>query len=169
MAMTDEERQRDFEKTGRLITRNGHQIVKWLKHPYGPIADPRLISKTIKRFRELGIRFTSTGGPLRFEDPSGSGTIYIDYIFENAECLIAMKIQSTPTVQDIARHNKNIEMLRKGSSREKVPRIIQGAMAGRIYPEAVKDATWAAGMYVIEQWGNTMRIVPREGFTPAQW
>ncbi len=27
-----EERQRDFEKTGRMFTKNGHQIVKWLKH-----------------------------------------------------------------------------------------------------------------------------------------
>jgi hypothetical protein len=38
-----------------------------------------------------------------------------------------------------------------------------------VFPAEVKEATIEAGMYVIEQSGDTVRISIPEGFKPREW
>ena len=44
-----------------------------------------------------------------------------------------------------------------------------GAIAGAIFGSEEKKATIEAGLYVIEQTGDTMRINVPDGFVPRKW
>jgi len=44
-----------------------------------------------------------------------------------------------------------------------------GAIAGAIFGTAEKKATIEAGLYVIKQSGDTMKIDVLEGFVPREW
>jgi hypothetical protein len=48
-------------------------------------------------------------------------------------------------------------------------RKLRGAIAGAIYGKTVKEAVLEAGMYVIAQSGDTMKIEIPDGFTPRDW
>jgi hypothetical protein len=47
--------------------------------------------------------------------------------------------------------------------------VIKGAIAGAIFGAAEKKATMEAGLYVVEQSGDTMKIDVPEDFVPREW
>ncbi|MDR1956065.1 MAG: hypothetical protein LBQ30_04350, partial [Treponema sp.] len=63
-----------------------------------------------------------------------------------------------PTEKDVAEHIKRLEFLRSHKDKNGDKREIRGAIAGAIMPEAVRRAALGAGLYVIEQSGDTVRI-----------
>jgi hypothetical protein len=69
--------------------------------------------------------------------------------------------------QDIPHHIRRLEILRQARGQDK--RKIEGAIAGAVFPGAVKKAVAAEGLYVIEQSGDTMMLDVPEGFTPRVW
>jgi hypothetical protein len=48
-------------------------------------------------------------------------------------------------------------------------RQVEGAIAGTIFDTEVKKAVIEAGLFVIEQSGDTMKINVPDGFIPRRW
>ena len=48
-------------------------------------------------------------------------------------------------------------------------RKIHGAIAGAVFTKGVKKLTLEAGMYVLEQSGDTMKMDVPKGFVPREW
>jgi predicted GTPase len=69
-----------------------------------------------------------------------------------------------------AHHIVRLEILRDWrEKRQEKPKRILGAIAGAVFPSNLKEAVIEAGLYVIEQSGDTMQISVPDGFKPREW
>jgi hypothetical protein len=83
---------------------------------------------------------------------------------------MAVEVKSKPAEKDIAHHIRRLEILRDYRNRQQEkPKRILGAIAGAVFPASLKEAVIEAGLYAIEQSGDTMRITVPEGFKPREW
>ena len=165
-----QETDRRMQETDRLITKTGKQIGE-LGNRFGEIAE-HLVAPGIKeRFNELGYHFRSmASGGYRIFNTDGSVKTEIDIILENDESVIAVEVKAKPKVKDVEHHIRRLEILREFRGQKfNDERKIMGAIAGAIFGEDEKTAAIEAGMYVIEQSGDTMKINIPEGFIPKEW
>jgi hypothetical protein len=153
-------------KLERLSARNSKQI-GGLHRRFCQLAEHLVAPGIWKRFNELGhhFQFVSSKG-WEIKDETGRTLAQIDLVLENSDLIIAIEVKSTPSVNDVAHHAKRIEIMRNALKKTNDGRKIQAAIAGAIYIDQVKKAVWEAGFYVIEQSGDTMKIVMPEGWQP---
>ena len=78
-------------------------------------------------------------------------------------------VETHPKVKDVELHIRRLEIVREFRSKINDNRKIQDAIAGAIFGLDEKKATIEAGLYVIEQSGDTMKIDVPEGFVPREW
>jgi len=158
-----------WEETKRMIEENGRQI-GGLHRSFGQLAEHLVAPNIHKRFNDLGHHFgeVSPGG-LRIFDENGKTKTEIDLLLENGETIIAVEVKTKPAVKDIEHHIKRLEILRDHRRGINDKRKIIGAIAGAIFGTEEKKATLDAGLYVLEQSGDTMKIEAPEGFVPKAW
>ena len=160
------ETDRRLKEAERLVTKNGEQI-GGLHNSFGNLAEHLVAPGITRRFNELGYHFDCVAERgLRFYE-KGKIKAEIDIILENGDYIIAVEVKSSPKERDIEHHIQRLTMLRKYRQGDK--RKILGAIAGAVFPKDVKEAVLSAGIYVLEQSGDTMQIDVPDGFLPAEW
>ena len=90
-------------------------------------------------------------------------------LLENGDAIMAVEVKAQPAVKDIAHHLKRLEILREHRDKLNDRRKILGAIAGAMFGGPEKEATLEAGLFVIEQSGDTMKIDVPDGFVPREW
>jgi hypothetical protein len=80
-----------------------------------------------------------------------------------------VEVKYKPRNADIDSFVKRLEVLRQYKDEIRDKRGIRGAIAGAVFRDSVKKAVLKAGLYVIEQTGDTVRISIPEGFKPKEW
>jgi hypothetical protein len=158
------------EKTERTVNRVGKQMGE-LHNRFGELAEHLVAPGIIKRFNELGYHFDDTiAERVRILDRTGQKILTeIDLLLENGEYSIAVEVKTRPAEKDVAHQERRLEILREHKNRRNDGRKIRGAIAGAVFPQEVKDAVLAAGLYVIEQSGDTMMINVPDDFSPREW
>lgn len=154
----------------RIVNRNSRQMGD-LHRRFGQLAEHLVAPNINKRFNELGYHFGSYApGGFKLEDERGKVIAEIDILLENGETIMAVEVKTTPAVKDVEHHIRRLEILRDARRRiNNDTRKIRGAIAGAIFGADEKKATIEAGLYVIEQSGDTMKIEVPEGFVPGEW
>jgi hypothetical protein len=157
-------------ETERAIDRVGRQMGD-LHNRFGELAEHLVAPGIIRRFNELGYHFDDTiAERVRLLDRSGQKILTeIDLLLENGEYSIAVEVKSRATEKDVAHHENRLKILREHKDRRNDRRKIRGAIAAAVFPEEAKAAALEAGLYVIEQSGDTMKINVPEDFTPREW
>ena len=160
-----------LKKTEQLIEDLGRQM-GGLHNSFGELAEHLVAPGVVSRFNELGFHFdTIADRGLKLCDKNGNIKAEIDILLENSACIIAVEVKSSPRIEgkdcDIEHHKKRLTILREHRQGDK--RKILGAIAGAVFNKGVKEAILAAGLYVLEQSGDTMEIIVPEGFKPAEW
>jgi hypothetical protein len=157
-------------KTEKVVDRVGRQMGD-LHNRFGELAEHLVAPGIIRRFNELGYHFDDTiAERVRLLDSTGQKILTeIDLLLENGEYSIAVEVKSRPTEKDVTHHENRLKILREHKNRRNDRRKIRGAIAGAVFPEDEKAAALEAGLYVIEQSGDTMKINVPEGFTPRDW
>ena len=164
-----EENDKRKEETDRYMRRLNKQMGD-LHNRFGEIAEHLVAPNIYKRFNELGYHFGSyTHGVHKIFDESGKIRAEFDILLENGEYIIAVEVKTKPTEKDIQRHIERLGILREHRNKINDHRIIQGAIAGAIFPKDIKEKSIEAGFFVIEQSGDTMKIEIPEGFIPREW
>ena len=162
-------RQKEWEKTERVVRRTNKQMGD-LHRRFGELAEHLVAPNIHKRFNELGYHFGShSPGGLRIFDEKGKTKAEIDLLLENGETIMAVEVKAKPAVKDVEHHIKRLELLCEHRREINDKRTIQGAIAGAIFGDNEKTATLEAGLYVVEQSGDTMRIDLPDGFAPREW
>jgi hypothetical protein len=166
-----QERIERYKELNRIVRRNSKQMGD-LHRRFGQLAEHLVVPGIAKRFNELGYNFGSMlpKGQKIFDEKTGKIKTEIDLILENGKTILAVEVKTRPVIQDVEHHIKRLEILRdhrRGISNDH--RKVQGAIAGAIYEDDVKEAVREAGMYVIEQSGDTMKIDMPDGFIPREW
>lgn len=164
------ETEQRFRETERMQKRLGKQMGD-LHNSFGKIAEHLVAPGIVKRFNELGFHFseiTRKGAAITNEEGT-KVRAEIDILLQNGEYAIAIEVKTKPVEKDVEHHINRLKILREVLNKTNDSRKILGAIAGAIFPQKVKDLTLEAGMYVIEQSGDTMKIDVPGGFIPKEW
>ena len=159
-----------LKETERIVKRNGKQMGD-LHRRFGQLAEHLVAPGIAKRFNELGYDFNimATKGQKIYDSKTGKIKTEIDLVLENGKTIMAVEVKIRPVIQDVEHHIRRLEILRDSRHGLNDQRKVQGAIAGAIYEDDVKKAVREAGLYVIEQSGDTMKIDMPDDFIPREW
>ncbi|MDR3165167.1 MAG: hypothetical protein LBU13_06280 [Synergistaceae bacterium] len=159
------------EETDRQIKETNKQIGN-LGNRFGELAEHLVSPNIVQKFNALGFHFDDISSGLRkvIEDEgSGQKIAEFDILLENEESIIGVEVKTKPSRDDAADHVRRLKILRLNRDRKGDKRKIHGALAGAIMSDTVKTAALEAGLYVIIQTGDTVKIDIPEGFIPKTW
>ncbi|MCL2205366.1 MAG: hypothetical protein FWB82_02460 [Treponema sp.] len=169
MKQLSQETDRQIQEAAKVVRRNGKQMGD-LHRRFGELAEHLVAPNIHKRFNELGYHFGSCSpGGMKIFDKQGNTKTEIDLVMENGNTIMALEVKTKPTVKDVGHHIKRLEILRDARRGLNDKRVIKGAIAGAIFGAAEKKATMEAGLYVVEQSGDTMKIDVPEDFVAREW
>ena len=158
-----------IQETDRIIKDLGRQMGD-LHNTFGEIAEHLVAPGIADRFNELNYHFDAVSpGGHRILDDKGKIKTEIDIVLENSNCIMAVEVKTKPKVQDVEHHIRRLEILRQHRNKHNDKRTIKGAIAGAVFGSAEKQATLEAGLYVLEQSGDTMKLELPDGFIPKEW
>ena len=168
-AQLQRENARQQEETARQMKETDRQL-GGLHNRFGEIAEHLVKPGINTRFNELGYHFDEIAeGNYKIQGEDGKIKAEIDLLLQNDDTVMAVEVKATPKINHIEEHIKRIEILRDHRRKRNDQRQVEGAIAGAIFAAEVKKATIEAGLYVIEQSGDTMKIEVPEGFIPRRW
>jgi len=165
------EADKELRDIKRIVKRNSKQMGD-LHQRFGQLAEHLVAPGIAKRFNELGYHFSAMApkGQKIFDEKTEKIKTQIDLLLENGNTIMAVEVKTRPVIQDVEHHIKRLEILRDHRREvSKDYRKVQGAIAGAVFEDNVKIAVREAGMYVIEQSGDTMKIDMPDGFIPREW
>ena len=142
----------------------------FITNRFGELAEHLVAPSIHKRFNELGFFFEEVSpGGVKIIGENGKTKTEIDLLLQNGETVIALEVKAKPAVKDVEHHIKRLEILRDHRRKKNDNRKIYGAIAGAIFGIEEKKATIEAGLFVVEQSGDTMKIEMPDGFVPREW
>ena len=161
-----------FGETDRKIKENDKRV-GGLGRSYGKLVEHLVGPGIVKRFGEQGYRFDGVKKQRhKLFDADGDTQTEIDLLLENDDTVIAVEVKSRPDrdAEYLGRHLERLEIMRMHGKEEgwEGKRIL-GAIAGAIFEPHMRNTTLKAGLFVIEQSGDTMKMEVPEGFVPKEW
>ncbi|MDR0651795.1 MAG: hypothetical protein LBG12_00670 [Synergistaceae bacterium] len=171
MQETDRKIREMNEETARQIKETNRQI-GGLGNRFGELAEHLVAPNIVQKFNDLGFHFDDISAGLRQvieDESSGQKIAEFDILLENGESVIGVEVKSKPSCDDVEDHLQRLRILRINKDRKNDKRKIYGALAGAIMPSTVKTAALKAGIYVITQTGDTVKIDVPEDFIPRAW
>ncbi|MDR2176399.1 MAG: LUC7 domain-containing protein [Synergistaceae bacterium] len=165
-----QETDRKIQEVARQMKATDERFGK-LGHRFGELAEHLAAPNIIQKFNALGFHFDDISGLRRIIKDEGSGQkiAEFDILLENGESIIGVEVKSRPSERDVEDHVRRLEILRLNKDKKGDKRKIYGALAGAIMLEGVKTSILKAGLYVVTQTGDTVKIDVPEGFTPKAW
>ncbi|MDR3164414.1 MAG: hypothetical protein LBU13_02450 [Synergistaceae bacterium] len=161
---TDRQIKWQIKETNKQIEKLGNRLGELAEH----LVSPNIVEK----FNALGFHFDDISSGLRqvIEDEgSGKKIAEFDILLENGESIIGVEVKSKPSYDDVGDHVQRLKILRLNRDKKGDKRKIHGALAGAVMPDNIKSAALKAGLYVITQTGDTVKIDVPEGFIPKAW
>jgi len=163
------ETDRQLKETDRQIKETGKRM-GYLDNRFGELAEHLVAPGISKRFNELGYHFGSMSpGGYKIFGEDGNTKTEIDLLLENGSTIIAVEVKVKPVAKDVEHHIERLKILREFRDKLNDKRKIMGAIAGAIFGTTEKKTALNAGLYVIEQSGDTMKIDVPHGFVPSEW
>jgi hypothetical protein len=161
---------RQIKETDRQMKATDERFGK-LGNRFGELAEHLVAPNIVQKFNALGFHFDDISGLRRIIKDEGSGQkiAEFDILLENGESIIGVEVKSKPSSDDVQDHVRRLEILRLNKDKKGDKRKIHGALAGAIMTDNVKNFALKAGLYVITQTGDTVKIDVPEGFTPKAW
>jgi hypothetical protein len=162
-----------IKETGRQLTESKKELDKRLGdlgNRFGELAEHLVAPNISEKFNALGYHFDAiaTKG-CEIKDPLGKTYAEVDILLQNTDYTLAVEVKSKPAEKDVSAHLKRLEILRRWADKHHDRRKIRGALAGAIMSKSVKQSALKAGLYVIVQTGDTVKIDIPDGFTPREW
>ena len=152
---------RRMKETDRKIGELGNR--------FGELAEHLVVPSIKEKFNGLGFTFEQISQDIQITDAKGIFLAEIDILLENGSIVIAVEVKSKPDYKDIDAHIERMEVLRRRADTRGDSRKFQGAIAGVIMKAEVRKYAHNAGFYVIEQSGDTVKIIIPSGFKPREW
>jgi hypothetical protein len=158
----DRETDRQMKETNRKMGELGYR--------FGELAEHLVAPSIHEKFNALGYHFDAVfPGGSEIKDPGSDTYVEIDILLQNTECMVAVEVKSKFLEKDVDTHVKRLEILRRWADKHHDQRKIRGAAAGAIMSREVRHYALKAGLYVIVQTGDTVKIDIPKGFIPRDW
>ena len=163
-----EKRQKEWEKLEKQMKETDRKIGE-MSNRFGELAEHLVAPNILEKFQALGFTFEEISQNKRITDSSGNDIAEIDLLLENGDIVMAVEVKAKPIQKDIDRHIERIEVLRKKADKRNDTRKFQGAIAGAIMTNEVRNYIHRAGFYAIEQTGDTVKINIPKDFIAREW
>jgi hypothetical protein len=161
------ETDRQMKETDRKMKETDRKMGD-LGNRFGELAEHLVAPNIMEKFNALGYDFDDISTGRRVKCPNGD-SMEVDILLENETYSIAVEVKAKAKDQDIDHHIKRLEFLRRYKDKHRDSRKLLGAIAGAIMPESVRNYALKAGLYVIEQTGDTVKIDSPPEFIPREW
>jgi hypothetical protein len=170
MQKLSEETDRKIQEVAKQLKETDIRIGK-LGNRFGELAEHLVAPNIIQKFNALGFHFDEIYGLRQVINDEGSGQkiAEFDILLENGDSIIGVEVKTKPSYDDVEDHVHRLKILRLNKDKKGDKRKIHGAIAGAIMPSSVRTAALKAGLYVITQTGDTVKIDVPEGFVPHAW
>jgi Holliday junction resolvase-like predicted endonuclease len=158
-----------LDRTERIVKKNGKQM-GGLSNDLGALAENMVGPELAKRFNELEgyHQIVMVNKGFKIYEENWKLKTQVDVLLENGEMVIAVEVKLKPLEKHIEHHIKQLNILKEfWISAKKEHKKFLGGIAGAIWDDAVKIAVHDAGLFVIEQSGNALRLDMPEGWAPA--
>ena len=163
-----EETDKQMKETDKRMKETDKKIGA-LGNRFGELAE-HLVAPSIKeKFNALGFTFEQISQNHQISDSINHCFTEIDLMLENGDTVMVVEVKAKPLQNDIKEHVKRMELLRSRADARNDRRKFQGAIAGAIMTNSVRDNIHKAGFYAIEQTGDTVKINNPEGFKAREW
>jgi len=136
---------------------------------FGEIYEHLVAPAIEERLGELGFIFNQVSQRSKFYDASGKPLAEIDLLLENNDVIVVVGVTENPSDDFIMEQEKKSETLREFFRGKNDERRILGAVAGAAFGTEQRRAALKAGLFVIVQAGDTMRMDIPDGFKPREW
>jgi hypothetical protein len=169
-----EETDRQMKETSRKMEETDRQMKEtdrklgYLGNRFGELAEHLVAPNIMEKFNALGYDFDYISTDHIIKRPNGE-SVEVDILLENETHSIAVEVKAKPKDLDIDKHINRLEFLRGYKDKFRDSRKLLGAIAGAIMPDSVRNYALKAGLYVIEQTGDTVKIDNPQGFVPREW
>ncbi|MCL1818699.1 MAG: hypothetical protein FWG35_07190 [Spirochaetaceae bacterium] len=163
------ETDRQMKETDRQMKETDRRFGE-LGNRFGELAEHLVAPGIVEKFNALGFHFTRDTENNTFRDPETGKTLAeVDIVLENGDIVIAVEVKSKPQSRDVDDHLRRMDVLRRLADLRRDSRKYRGAMAGAILTDETRDYAQKAGLYVLQQSGDTMKLNIPEGFVPREW
>jgi ribosome-associated translation inhibitor RaiA len=162
-----QETARRQEETDRQI-KETHKQIGELGNKFGAVVEHMMIPNLKEKFNALGYEFGKVSTNVLIETKEEGTIAEIDIFLENGDCAMAVEVKSQPTTEGIRNQCKRMERLRKYSDKRNDKRKLYGAVAGAIFNSYARNYALKQGLYLIEQSGDTVRIIEPSGENTAK-
>ena len=159
------ERQKETDLQMKITDRK----IGELGNRFGELAEHLVAPSICEKFGALHFNFEHISQNHVIRTAEGQCIEEIDLLLENGDTVMAVEVKAKPGQKDVDDHIGRMEVLRQRADIRHDTRKFQGAIAGAIMSEAVRDYAHNTGFYVIEQTGDTVKITIPENFTPREW
>ena len=156
-----------MKETDRRMKETDRKIGE-LGNRFGELAEHLVAPSIMEKFNALNFNFENISQNHKISD-KGQFLAEIDILLENGDTVIAVEVKSRPLQKDVDEHVSRMEILRRRADIRHDRRKFQGAIAGAIMQDAVRNYAHKNGFYVIEQTGDTVKINIPEDFVPREW
>ena len=142
----------------------------YLNNRFGELVEHLIVPNMTEKFNELGFDFVRSLENLKIRESGNPNTLAeIDILLESDNIALAIEVKAKPKQGDVDDFLLKMGVLRRNADKRGDRRKFQGALAGAIMGESVRAHALKCGFYVVEQTGDTVRIVTPEGFKPREW
>ena len=172
----DYERQKEsLDRVSRLFDQAEARIkatnaeVGGISNTLGEIVEHLVYPGIEKLFADMGLVFRHVSRRRKAIGADGKTAAEIDVMLENRDIVVAVEVKSKVSGKDVAKLRGKLDRLRECFREENDGRRILGAMAGAVFGESQRQEALDAGIYVLVQSGDTMRLDVPDGFEPRAW
>jgi hypothetical protein len=165
------ESRENWEATTERMDESARRLDKTMgkiSNRFGELVEHLVAPDINEKFNALGYHFDDISGTRKIISHDGH-TAEIDVFLANGEFAIAIEVKSRPNDEDIQDHVKRMEILRRHLDKHHDTRRLQGAIAGAIMSDSVRNYARKTGFYVIEQSGDTVKIDIPPNFRAREW
>jgi len=155
------QREEDWRKLRKEFGDLGNRFGEMVEHLVAP--------SITEKFEALGFNFDTISKDHVIRNSEDKSVAEIDLLLENGDVVMAVEVKSKPKQDDIDVHIGRMEVLRQRADRRNDTRKFQGAIAGAIMSDEVRNYIHKTGFYAIEQTGDTVKITIPENFKPREW
>jgi|GEM_PF-153031 len=141
-----------------------------MSNTFGEMVEHLVIPGVEERLGELGFRFDDISPRRKIKDEKGEIDIEIDLLLANSDTIVAVEVKSKVRARDIEEDcMEKLKKFRKILDRKNDKRKLLGVIAGAVFGKEQKRLAQKAGLYVIVQSGDTVKLDVPDGFKPREW
>ena len=140
-----------------------------MSNTFGEMVEHLVTPGIEERLGELGLHFNEISPRRKIKDEQGQIVAELDLLLENNDTVVVVETKGKVGIRDIKRQTEKMEAFREILDKKNDGRRLLGVMAGAVFGKEQKRLAGKAGLWVIVQTGDTMRMDIPDGFKPKEW